>query len=290
MGRASCSSDDGNIFRSLGGLDPPSGRRSSHTAMKRHASSPSAAHAKKNAKSTLTTKRATAERLDTLHDAGGNLSAYMDTVRATRPGRVTQRVNVGCMQTASTFTRFRTQAEFRAWLKTHHRTETSLVLQLVKTHAKADGITYAQALDEALCFGWIDGIRRACDARSFTVRVAPRKRRSIWSLVNVRHVERLIAAKRMAAPGLAAFHARDEKRTDIYAFEQAAAKLDRAATALFKKNAKAWKYFQTEAPWYRRTATRWVTSARKDETRQKRLATLIACSAKGERIGPLKRP
>lgn len=187
-------------------------------------------------------------------------------------------------------TRFRTQAAFRAWLKGNHRTAPAIVLQLAKTHAKDDGITYAQALDEALCFGWIDGIRRGYDERSFTVRYTPRKARSIWSLINVRHVERLIAARKMTAPGLAAFNARDAKRTGIYSFEKAAAQLDRGATALFKKNAKAWKYFQTEAPWYRRTATHWVTSAKKDETKQKRLITLIACSAKGERIGPLKRP
>jgi uncharacterized protein YdeI (YjbR/CyaY-like superfamily) len=189
-----------------------------------------------------------------------------------------------------TTTRFRTQAAFRAWLKTHHRNEASLVLQLAKTHAKDDGITYAQALDEALCFGWIDGIRRGHDERSFTVRFTPRKPRSIWSLVNVRHVGRLIAAKKMTAPGLAAFNARDAKRTGIYSFEKAAAELDGRATTAFKKNARAWKYFNGEAPWYRRTATHWVTSAKRDETRQKRLATLIACSAKGERIGPLKRP
>ncbi len=164
------------------------------------------------------------------------------------------------------------------------------MLRLAKTHATEDGITYAQALDEALCVGWIDGIRRAHDDRSFTVRFTPRKPRSIWSLVNVRHVERLIAARKMTPPGLAAFNARDAKRTGVYSFEKAASELDRTAIASFKKNAKAWKYFQTEAPWYRRTATHWVTSAKKDETKQRRLATLIACSAKGERIGPLKRP
>ena len=194
------------------------------------------------------------------------------------------------MSTDPAPTRFRSQADFRAWLKKHNHTETSLVLRLAKTHAKNDGIIYAQALDEALCFGWIDGVRRAYDDRSFTVRFTPRKPRSIWSLVNMRHVERLIAAKKMAAPGLAAFNARDEKRTGIYSFERAAATLDQTATALFKKNRKAWQYFQDEAPWYRRTATHWVTSAKKDDTKQKRLATLIACSAKGERIGPLKRP
>lgn len=186
--------------------------------------------------------------------------------------------------------RFRSPAAFRAWLKAHHRTAKSLVLRLAKTHAADDGVTYAQALDEALCFGWIDGIRRGFDARSFTVRFTPRKPRSTWSLVNVRHVKRLIAARRMTAAGLAAFKARVANRTGVYSFETRPAAFGKAQAAAFRKNARAWKYFQDEAPWYRRTCIHWVTSARREETRQKRLATLIACSAKGERIGPLKRP
>jgi len=187
-------------------------------------------------------------------------------------------------------TPFRSPGAFRAWLKAHHRTAKSLVLRIAKTHTANDGVTYAQALDEALCFGWIDGVRRSLDARSFTVRFTPRKPRSIWSLVNVRHAERLIAAKRMTADGLAAFTARDANRTGVYSFERAAAAFDRSATSALKKNARAWRYFHNEAPWYRRTCIHWVTSAKRDETKQKRLATLIACSARGERIGPLKRP
>src|SRR5260370_1060901 len=119
---------------------------------------------------------------------------------------------------------FRTPAAFRAWLKAHHKAATELVVRLDKTHAADPGLTYAQALDEALCFGWIDGVRRRVDADSFSVRFAPRRPRSIWSLVNIAHVRRLIKAGRMTKPGLAAFEARDERRTGIYSFERRAAR------------------------------------------------------------------
>jgi uncharacterized protein YdeI (YjbR/CyaY-like superfamily) len=118
---------------------------------------------------------------------------------------------------------FRSPAAFRAWLESNHRTATALVVRLYKVAFAHRGITYPQALDEALCFGWIDGIRRGLDAESFSVRFTPRKARSIWSRVNVAHVERLTRDGRMTAAGLGAFAARDEARTGIYSFERAAA-------------------------------------------------------------------
>ncbi len=184
---------------------------------------------------------------------------------------------------------FPNAAAFRAWLRTHHRTATHLVVRIARNHAAHQGVTYAQALEEALCFGWIDGVRRSLDRDSFSIRFSPRKPRSIWSRVNVRHAKRLVAAGRMTGAGLKAFEARDEARTGVYSFERQPATLAPMYQALFRKKKKAWKYFQEEAPWYRRTSIHWVMSARREETREKRLATLMACSAKGERIPPLQR-
>lgn len=187
-------------------------------------------------------------------------------------------------------THFPNQASFRAWLRKHNKTSDCLVLRIAKNHAAHLGITYAQALDEALCFGWIDGVRRALDAYSYSVRFTPRKPRSIWSRVNVRHAKRLVQARRMTKAGLAAFHARTESRTGLYSFEHRPIQLGKAHLAALRRDPRAWTYFQREAPWYRRTSSFWILSAKREETRQRRLAILIACSAKGERIPALRRP
>jgi uncharacterized protein YdeI (YjbR/CyaY-like superfamily) len=185
--------------------------------------------------------------------------------------------------------RFRTSAAFRAWLRKHHRSGDAIHLRLARKHAASTGITYAEALDEALCFGWIDGVRRRVDADSFSVRFSPRKPRSIWSRVNVAHAERLIASKRMTKAGLAAFQARTADRTGIYSFEQAEAELPAEFRKRFRARKGAWHHFQREAPWYRRTSTHWVMRATREETRLRRLGILIDCSAQGLRIPPLRR-
>jgi len=190
----------------------------------------------------------------------------------------------------TTPTHFKTPAAFRAWLRKHHNAASALVLRISKTHAADSGITYAQALDEALCYGWIDGVRRRLDAESFSVRFSPRKPRSIWSRVNVRHVERLMQAKRVTKAGLAVFEAREEGRTGAYSFEQRPTELTSAYCQRFQATKPAWTYFQHEAPWYRRTSSYWVLSAKREDTRLRRLETLINCSAASLRIGPLRRP
>jgi len=191
---------------------------------------------------------------------------------------------------AGPYVTFRNAAEFRAWLRKNHRRETELLVRIYKVHAAARGLTYSQALDEALCFGWIDGVRRSLDADSFTIRYSPRTPRSIWSRINVAHVQRLIREGRMEKEGLAAFEARSEERTGIYSFERAAAaKLTPALTRRFKAAPAAWKHFQAEAPWYRRTAAHWIMSGKKEETRLRRLDLLIDCSKKGVRIPALRR-
>ena len=185
---------------------------------------------------------------------------------------------------------FRSPAFFRSWLKKNHASTSALIVRIFRNHAAHAGTTYAQALDEALCFGWIDGVRRSFDKDSFTIRFSPRRPGSIWSLVNVTHAQRLIKEGRMAKPGLVAFQARDRKRTGVYSFEQGPSELSAAHVRKFRAEKKAWEFFQGQAPWYRRTSAYWVMSAKREETREKRLGILIACSGRGEPIPALARP
>ena len=184
----------------------------------------------------------------------------------------------------------RTQAAFRAWLRKNHTTAPELVVRLYKAHAPDQGLTYGQALDEALCFGWIDGVRRRLDEDSFSIRFTPRRPQSIWSRANIAHVERLIQAGRMQKPGLAAFRARSEARTGLYSFEQATGSLLSTYVRRFRADRAAWAYFQSQAPWYRRTSAFWVMDAKREETRVRWLELLIRYSGKNTRIPPLARP
>lgn len=153
-----------------------------------------------------------------------------------------------------------------------------------KTSGKG-GLTYQEAVLEALCFGWIDGIIKSVDAESYMHRFTPRKPGSIWSNTNVAHVERLRAAGRMAPAGLRAFEQRSAARTGIYSFEQATeAKLTPAFEKQFRAQPRAWAFFQAQPAWYRRRVTHVIVSAKKDETRRRRLARTIAASARGERL------
>jgi uncharacterized protein YdeI (YjbR/CyaY-like superfamily) len=185
---------------------------------------------------------------------------------------------------------FRSAAAFRAWLVRSHRTSKELVVRCFKVDASARGITYVEALHEALCFGWIDGVRRGHDEVSYTVRFTPRKRRSIWSRVNVAKMETLIDEGRVTPAGLAAFEAREESRTGIYSFERAEMELAPGYLKQFRARTSAWEYFQGRAPWYRRLCAYWVMSARRRETQARRLASLIESSAAGRSIGPAERP
>jgi uncharacterized protein YdeI (YjbR/CyaY-like superfamily) len=182
---------------------------------------------------------------------------------------------------------FASPAAFRAWLRRHGRREASLVVRFLKVGVPGRGLTYSQALDEALCWGWIDGVRRRHDAKSYTIRFTPRQARSTWSRVNVAHVERLIREGRMAKPGLAAYRAREEARTGLYSFERREMVLPPAYRRAFRADPLAWHWFEAQAPWYRRTCAYWVMSAKREETRQRRFATLVACSGRGVRVPPL---
>jgi len=185
---------------------------------------------------------------------------------------------------------FRSANAFRAWLTRHHATHTELVVRLYKTAHSHHGMTYVHALDEALCFGWIDGVRRSVDEISFSVRFTPRKPRSIWSRVNIRKIELLIEAGRVEAPGHAAYAKRTGERSGIYSFERAALKLSPAFLKKFKANRAAWAYFRTQPPWYQRVTVFRVMSAKLPDTRVRRLDDLIVRSAAGEGIPQLARP
>ena len=186
---------------------------------------------------------------------------------------------------------FATPADFRGWLEAHHETEKEL---LVGFHRKGTGkpsITWPESVDEALCFGWIDGVRHRLDESAYTIRFTPRRPRSIWSAVNVDRVAELTKLGRMRPAGLRAFAARTPERTGIYAFERnEAAKLTRAQEKLLRANRKAATFFDAQPPGYRKTVTHWVISAKQEKTRERRLQRLIADSAAGRRIGLLARP
>ena len=186
---------------------------------------------------------------------------------------------------------FETPADFRAWLEEHHADRSEL---LVGFHKKGTGrptLTWPESVDQALCFGWIDGVRRSLDEHSYTIRVTPRMARSTRSAINIRRAGELIEEGLMNPAGLAAFERRNGDRSRIYAYEQRKqAKLDAAAEKEFRANRRAWAFFSEQAPWYRRNATYWVISAKKEETRRKRLKTLIEDSAAGRTIRHLTRP
>ncbi|MGA2383087.1 MAG: YdeI/OmpD-associated family protein [Gemmatimonadales bacterium] len=181
---------------------------------------------------------------------------------------------------------FRTQAAFRAWLERHRRSERELLVGFFHVGSGKPSITYPQARDEALCFGWIDGVRKNYDATSYTVRFTPRKRDSAWSAVNLARVRELKAQGRMRPAGLDLFEARDPKKAELYSFENPPRALDAASTKAFKANRRAWTWFETQAPWYRRSTAWWVMSAKREETRARRLALLISSAARGERASP----
>jgi len=183
--------------------------------------------------------------------------------------------------------RFSSPDEFRIWLEKNHASAMELWLAFYKTSSKKQGITYSGALDVALCFGWIDAVRYSVDAESYKIRFTPRKAKSIWSLVNVRRVEALLKAKKMAEPGIRAFEAREKHRTGIYAFEQKRPGLSLKYKKLLRANQRAWEFFAKQAPWYQRTAGYWVTSAKQEETRARRLAKLMEVSAAGRRLDQL---
>jgi uncharacterized protein YdeI (YjbR/CyaY-like superfamily) len=183
---------------------------------------------------------------------------------------------------------FASPQEFYDWLSEHHASETEVFVGYWKKHTGRPSLTWSQAVDQALCFGWIDGRVNRIDDERHMQRFTPRRPGSNWSNVNVEKVAKLKRAGRMRPAGLAAFEARTEARTGVYSFERdRPPKLPRAYERRLRADAAAWAYWQARPPGYRRTATAWVVSAKREETRERRLTQLIECSAQGRHVPPL---
>ena len=185
---------------------------------------------------------------------------------------------------------FPSPADLRAWYEANHEAAAELLLGFHKVGSGRPSVTYQEALDAALCFGWIDGIRRNIDAHSYSIRFTPRKRKGNWSLVNIKRVRELIEQGLIHPAGLRAFERRDEAQAAAYSYERETAQFDAASERRFRAQKRAWAFFQAQPPGYQRTATWYVVSPKRQETRAKRLEILIDYSARGERLPMLTSP
>ncbi len=179
---------------------------------------------------------------------------------------------------------FRSQRHMRRWLSAHHRNAPEVFVGFFKAGSGRDGITYRQALDEALCFGWIDGVRKKLDESMYVIRFTPRKPGSNWSAVNIKRMRFLKSRGLTKRAGIEAFRLRDERKARLHSYERRTRRLTRGYERQLRMNAKAWEFFSAQAPWYRRVAAWWVISAKKEETRRKRLSVLIDDSAHGRKL------
>lgn len=179
---------------------------------------------------------------------------------------------------------FPTQTDFRKWLKENHERETELLVGFYKVGSGKPSMTWSESVDQALCFGWIDGVRRSIDAESYSIRFTPRRSKSVWSAINIKKVEELTKQGLMKPAGLAAFAKRDENKSRIYAYERESAKLSAEFEKQFKANKKAWEFFQNQAPSYRKAIIHWITSAKQEATRQSRFEKLLKESENSRRL------
>jgi len=179
---------------------------------------------------------------------------------------------------------FKTPAAFRKWLAANHGKSTELWVGFYKKDSGKPSITWPESVDEALCCGWIDGVRKRLDAESYVIRFTPRKPNSTWSAVNIRNVERLIKEDRMQPAGMGAYEARSASRSVIYSYEQRSPELIEPYATTFKSDKAAWDFFQAQPPGYRKNMNWWIVSAKREATRLERLARLIEASKHHQRI------
>ena len=185
---------------------------------------------------------------------------------------------------------FAKPSELHVWLEKNDDKASEIWVGFHKKSSGQPSITWPESVDEAICFGWIDGVRRSVSDTSYAIRFTRRTARSIWSAVNIRRAKELISVGRMQPAGIKAFEQRSDERSAIYSYEQRqSTKLSGAFEKQFRSNKNAWKFFRAQAPWYQRVAAFWVVSAKKDDTRLKRLAKLIEDSENGRTIPPLTR-
>ena len=185
---------------------------------------------------------------------------------------------------------FENAAQLRAWFEANHETAEELWLGYHLKHTGKPSVTWKDVVDVELCFGWIDSVRYQLDPGRSAQRITPRRKRSIWSNINVARFLELERQGLVHPSGRAAFERRDAARSGVYSFENRDRGLDEAQRAEFQKHRKAWSFFESQPPWYRGTAAHWVVSAKRAETRERRLALLIDCSRRGEKIPILQRP
>lgn len=185
---------------------------------------------------------------------------------------------------------FRSPSDLRAWFDAHHGTAKELWVGFRKKSSGKPSITWPEAVDKALSVGWIDGVRKRIDDVSYTIRFTPRKSGSTWSNGNIKRARALTRLGRMRPAGVNAFQARKKEKSGVYSYEQKRQGLDPGYLTRLKASRDAWRFFNGQPPWYQRAAGRWVMSAKKEETRLRRLETLINDSRRGRTVAPLTRP
>ena len=179
---------------------------------------------------------------------------------------------------------FASPTDFRKWLEKHYKTEKELIVGFYKVATGKPSINWSESVDQALCFGWIDGVRNSIDSESYCIRFTPRKPTSIWSAINIKKVETLTKAGLMTPEGQKAFSLKNDERSKIYYHEKEVKALDSHFEILFKKNKMAWDFFTTQAPSYKKTITHWITSAKQEKTKLARLEKLIKASEQQKRL------
>lgn len=179
---------------------------------------------------------------------------------------------------------FKTPAEFREWLDKNHDKETELLVGFYKTGSGKPSMTWPESVDEALCYGWIDGVRRSLGEESYTIRFTPRKPTSTWSTVNINKMEELLRKGLVKPQGLAAYEKRNDSNSGIYSHEQKEVVLSKELKGIFKANTTAWNFFMKQPPSYKKTSIHWVMSAKQEKTRLSRLEKLLQASEKEERL------
>ena len=184
---------------------------------------------------------------------------------------------------------FPTPNDFRKWLEKNHQKEKELLVGFCKVGSGKPSITWPQSVDQALCFGWIDGVRRSIDEESYCIRFTPRRPKSYWSAVNIKKVNELVQLGLMQPAGLEAFNKRTSETSEVYSFEQVTVEFGEAYEAIFQRNTRAWGNFNAMAPSYKKLAIWWIVSAKQEATKLKRLTTLIEDSAAGRKVRPFRK-
>ncbi|MGE4287552.1 MAG: YdeI family protein [Salinivirgaceae bacterium] len=186
--------------------------------------------------------------------------------------------------TKESVTFFKTPDDFRSWLESNHETTSELMVGFYKVASGKPSMNWSQSVDQALCFGWIDGVRRSIDQESYCIRFTPRRSTSNWSAINIKKVEELTKAGLMKPAGLNSFNLRKENKSEIYSYENETARLESTYEKQFKANKKAWDFFAKQAPSYKKAIVRWIMSAKQEKTKQARLAKTIKASEQGLRV------